>query len=134
EFNADMNEFHFVYPEGSLLIRHCPICGGRGPASRRSSLFSEVPDVEKGRLFSLIGTLSTVDELIRNLGPAEADFRYSATGESQEWKRSWGTQGPRRTLRYSRISEAAIVDVQISEDGNVLAVLVRGKYIGPALR
>jgi hypothetical protein len=44
-FDAQMNEYHFVYPgsmggEARMNIYHCPFCGGRAPKSRRGDLFA----------------------------------------------------------------------------------------------
>jgi hypothetical protein len=133
EFEKDTNEFHFTYAEPSdgnkatLMIYHCPFCGGAAPKSKRDLLFAHVSREERERLATLLKPLKTIEDTLDTLGVPDHDG-YSVTEDQ-----SHGELPPNivynRLLRYSGLSEVA--DVCISEcfDGTVRWTL-QGKFIG----
>lgn len=68
-FDKETNEYFISYHKGgSLIIRHCFICGGKAPASLRSSLFVIIPEREKERLHELTKDIDTLRKAIKVLG------------------------------------------------------------------
>ncbi|MEK6322671.1 MAG: hypothetical protein AABN33_13425 [Acidobacteriota bacterium] len=133
EFDASLNEFHIVYSvngsEGYMLIRHCPFCGGKAPASRRASLFATISVQEQSRLAELTKSLKRLDDVTAALGEPDRD---EAAGLIVTRPKSEGrppeTQAY-RTLTYTGLSETADVRVTFYTDERV-EITFCGKCIG----
>jgi len=121
EFDARLNEFHITRKGngGYTLVYYCPLCGGKAPDSKRSSLFQRLDLAEQQRLFELTKNLHTTQDVIAALG--EPDLRRPlgmmvlATGK----------QGAPQTVQsypimiYSKLSEAADVHVTVYPNDKV---------------
>ena len=127
-------EFHFKYGQAageaasSLVIYHCPFCGGAAPRSKRRLLFAVIPPEEEERLAAVLARVRTIRSALKRLGKPQRDDP-SGTRVSVE-----GTSGPpivrrHRMLTYEHLS--AVADVWIAErsDGTVSWQL-QGKYVG----
>src|ERR1700730_11366813 len=70
KFHADVNEYTFedTGKGASLIIYHCPMCGGVASESKRGALFRQVPAKEWARLRSLTSQLRTIPEIEAALG------------------------------------------------------------------
>jgi hypothetical protein len=140
KYDPHLNEYHFWYhsPCGdneceqrnaSLVIYHCPFCGGAAPESKRALLFAVIPPEEERRLCKMLGQLKTIDEAIQVLGPPDEDMPYGWTERHPETEETASTVESFRTLRYSRLSETANVFIMDTRAGPVHFCLC-GKYLG----
>src|SRR5437868_3163217 len=70
-YDARLNEYHFEYlnpcaggecgqAKASLMLYHCPFCGGTAPPSKRDLLFAVIPREEEHRLYKLLGGIKTL--------------------------------------------------------------------------
>ena len=134
-FDAHLKEFHLeyvgVYGKASIVIYHCPFCGGAAPESRRDRLFAVISSEEEKRLFSLLNGVRTIDDAIEALGPPDLD-RPDGVG----WRHAEGEQTPPKSERfrsaiYSRLSDVADIHFTVYPNGSVHASL-QGKYVGKA--
>jgi hypothetical protein len=130
------NEFHFTWlSEGggkpnSLVIYHCPFCGGTAPESKRATLFAVVSDAEAKRLNELLAEVKTPDDAIERLGLPAQD---SPTGVSVETPENDGNPPSRRyfrTLTYTNLSDTADVQLTVYR-GDRVEITFIGKYVGP---
>jgi hypothetical protein len=121
-FDRPTGEFHFRYREGeadgysTLVIYHCPFCGGAAPKSKRALLFHVIPQDEERRLTRLLEGITTVRGALRKLGEAEYDNPRGAGVESPERAGRAPTKQWYRTLRYEKLSKVA--DVWFTERGD----------------
>jgi hypothetical protein len=123
EYDKDTNEFHFTYSEAAdgnkatLIIYHCPFCGGAAPKSKRDLLFAHVPREERERLATLLNPLKTIEDTFNTLGVPDHDG-YSVTEDHCR------DELPpyivyNRLLRYHGLSEIADVCISGNSDGKV---------------
>ena len=133
EFDARMNEFHFVYQTNGnkteMIIRHCPFCGGKAPQSKRTTLFAKISDAERNRLLELTRNLHTIEEVFAALGPPDIDNPNGWITESPEKDGEPGKVQAYRTLVYENLSETAKVNMTVHAAGQV-AISFSGKYLG----
>jgi hypothetical protein len=140
-YDARLNEFHFEYPspcgdsdcgrgKASLMIYHCPFCGGAAPKSKRVLLFAVILPEEQGRLYKLLGGIKTLDEALQALGPPDEDNPHGLTEKKKEREGTAPTVESFRVLRYSRLSPTADVYITQSRTGDAHFWL-SGKYLGP---
>jgi len=140
-YDPQMNEYRFEYPnpcgegecgqaKASLMIYHCPFCGGAAPAPARDLLFAVIPPEEEHRLYGLLSGIKTLDEAIRVLGPPDGDNPSGLTEEQREREGTAPTVESFRTLRYSGLSETADVCLAETRAGGAHFWL-QGKYLGP---
>lgn len=139
-FDPELNEYNFEYPspcgdggcegaKASLVIYHCPFCGGAAPASKRELLFAVIPAEEQRRLYSLLEGIKTLEEAIGILGPPDDDSPHGVTETYPEQKGKPPTVQSFRTLTYRQLSETAEVCITDSPTDRV-HVMLWGKYIG----
>jgi hypothetical protein len=142
-FDHDLHEYDFEYPspcgdgackgaKAKLRIYHCPFCGGTAPESKRPLLFSVIPGDEERRLFALLGSFKTVEEATQALGPPDEEIPYGLTMKQPEQDGNAPNIESFRTLRYSSLSETAVVNISDSRDGRI-HVWLHGKYIGQSV-
>lgn len=127
-FDKETIEYYITFANGSLLIYHCPFCGGAAPTSQRDLQFAKISMEEDRRLSSLLAPVKTIADAIRLFG--EPDFN----GYSKMIKPESGQEPPviryDREIIYTKLSDFA--DVHIQEwDGRAAWQLI-GKYRGPA--
>ena len=111
-FDETTGEFQFTYGGATLIIYHCPFCGGAAPKSKRPLLFAVVPSEEEERLANLLTPLSTIGSALKRLGKPEHDDPHGLRTTSGG-KDGRPIMQRYRTLTYERLSEVA--DVQIVE-------------------
>jgi hypothetical protein len=134
-FDERTNEYHFSYQEpecegpSTLIIYHCPFCGGVAPASKRDLLFAVISYEERERLFELLRPIRTMTDALSALGQPDRD---DAAGEVRSRPEKNG-QPPTieyfRTMVYDRLSSVAEVWIIERPDGEVHCYL-QGKYVG----
>jgi hypothetical protein len=135
-YDQESNEYHIEFEArgkvtgtGSLMIYHCPFCGGTAPKSQRDKLFAVIPRDEADRLYELFSNIKTLDEVLQQFGEATFDLPDGDGTERPEK----GGKPPAierfRTLVYSNLSEVADVRVTDYHKDRVHVTLV-GKYIG----
>ncbi len=134
-FDARTNEYQFSYQEqecdgpSTLIIYHCPFCGGVAPASKRDLLFAAIPQEETERLFELLRPIGTMAAAISAFGEPDRD---EAAGEVRSRPEKNGKPPiveHFRTLVYAGLSSVAEVWIVERPDGGVHCHL-EGKYVG----
>ena len=124
-FDKLTGEYHFRYREGgangfsTLVIYHCPFCGGAAPKSKRALLFHVIPPDEERRLTHLLDGVKSIRAAIRKLGKADDDNPRGAGVQMPERGGRAPTTQWFRTLRYEKLSKVA--DVWITERADGLA-------------
>ena len=129
-FDKVTGEYHFRYREAdaygdsTLVIYHCPFCGGAAPRSKRALLFHVIPPDEEERLAELLDGITSIRGALRKLGKPEDDLRRGIkTQESERAGRPPTTQWF-RTLRYEKLSKVADVWFTEHADGRASWQLV----------
>ena len=140
-FDASLSEYSFEFPspcendgcesdKASLIIYHCPFCGGAAPKSKRELLFAAVPPEEEERLHQLLCNLESLEEAIRVLGEPDMDMPFGDTVRQPEIDGRAPFSCSMRSLTYSKLSDTA--DVILTDyPGRGVAFTLVGKYIGP---
>ena len=132
-FDPETNEYQFV-PDSTekyaMILYHCPICGGKAPASKRALLFATISDVERERLYGLLEGINVLDDAIRILGTPDDDQPRGVTESSSENDGHPPVSRSFRVLIYDRLSETVTVSIADSLDGRA-RVSLQGKFIGP---
>jgi hypothetical protein len=122
-FDKRTGEFHIVRsgePSGSYsVIYHCPFCGGSAPESKRDDLFEFITPAEMARLNQLTHGVLKVSEAIAKFGEPEDDLpaghsETTCAGQGLPPRTEWF-----RTLRYTNLSDTAIVDIVVSASDGV---------------
>ena len=122
-FDDTTREYQFTYQEpecegpSTLILYHCPFCGGAAPKSKRAQLFLTVPRIEVDRLTQILNPIRTMNDAIQLLGAPSFDgFSTSRTPE-----RDTGppTVQQHRTIQYKEMSDIADVLITESPDGRV---------------
>jgi hypothetical protein len=142
-YDAELNEYYFEYPspcgdgecgreKATLMIYHCPFCGGAAPEPKRDLLFAVIPPGEERRLYKLLGGIKTLDQATQALGPPDDDNPHGLTETQVEREGTAPTVESFQTLRYSGLSGTADVYITETRTGGVHFWL-QGKYLGPPL-
>jgi hypothetical protein len=137
-FDPQCNEYYFEFtlPKGtklSLVIYHCPMCGGVASESKRDSAFVALSKEEALRVGALVRDLETMDEIVSKLGPPDRDTTSELPDDIPASLRTIpGTDlqqvGPLRALTYENLSETAEVQFTIYSNGKT-SKLISPKYI-----
>ena len=118
-FDKLTGEYHFRYREGeadgyaTLIIYHCPFCGGAAPKSKRALLFHVIPPDEERRLTDLLNGIESIRAAVRKLGKPDYDNPRGTGVKTPERPGRAPTTQWFRTLRYEKLSK--IADVWITE-------------------
>lgn len=132
-FDPRSNEYHIEAerPTGtkvSVVIYHCPFCGGAAPESQRDKLFVEIPDDERRRLEDMVREIKSLKDVERMLGKPDIDkpiyFPPGLSGLEIN-------KEPRRTLTFTRISKIADIHLTIYVNDDI-EVFIIGKQIRDA--
>ena len=140
-FDARLNEYHFEYPspcargdcptaKAQMMIYHCLFCGGAAPPSKRATLFTAFTPEEQRRLYRLFDGMRTLQEVIAALGPPDEEKERGLTVQRPEKDGQPPTMRSFRTLRYTRLSDTADVEVYADPGEDKVQVMLLGKYIG----
>jgi hypothetical protein len=122
-FDELTGEFHFQYREddangfSTLIIYHCPFCGGAAPKSKRALLFHVIPPDEERRLSELLDGVTSIRAAIRKLGKPDEDNPRGIGMETPERRGHAAAKQWFRTLRYEKLSEVANVRITERADG-----------------
>ena len=123
-FDTNLNEYHFIHRtstggEVTMMIYHCPFCGGRAPKSRRSELFHRLTNTERQRLCELTKNMRTLQDVTSLLG--EPDIRqpigHVRTIPERDGKPETTTSYP--NMIYKKLSEIADVHVTIYPEDKI---------------
>lgn len=98
-------------PYATLIIYHCPFCGGAAPESKRDLLFEIIPREEEARLAEQLKPIKTIDDAIRLLG--KPDFEGHVGLHKPESENQPSTIEHHRDIRYYDLS--GVADVWITE-------------------
>jgi hypothetical protein len=122
-FDKLTHEYQFVYPDpqadiiprgkATLIIYHCPFCGGAAPPSQRDLLFSIITPDEEQRPRELLADVRTIDDALRILGQPDLDLDAGVTRRQHETSGTGPSIESFRSLTYSGLSKT--VDVQITD-------------------
>ncbi len=136
-FDDRTGEYQYTYQEprsrgaSTLVIYHCPFCGGAAPASKRHLLFRVIPPEEEERLIALLGRIHTIADTLKSLGKPDDDNPTGTVSKTDETEDSPPSTRFARTLTYKRLSDSADVRIEARPDGTVSCWL-QGKYVGDA--
>lgn len=119
EFDEELNEYAMVRGGHRWCIRFCPGCGGAAPESKRDSLFKVLTETELNRVYSLLETVKTLDDLLAKFGPPEDDFGAGSVRLWKETDKHSTISQQFRQLRYENLSETATVYVDVHPSGLV---------------
>ncbi len=117
EFDTVTNEYQFKFQgpggkgKGSLIIYHCPFCGGAAPESLRSALFETVTSSERERLDILCKDIYTLDDAINILGRPDQDDPKGVIVQSPEKDGNPPSTRSYRTLTYENLSKTVAVHI-----------------------
>jgi hypothetical protein len=135
-FNAKFNEYYIAggtteEDRVEVIIYHCPFCGGAAPESKRGEYFTDVPEQEARRLWTLLGGVKSVEDAFRVLGAPDVDAPYQVPdGWPKQTKERDGKQyEATRYLTYSKLSEVAEVQITVYAN-NLLEATIAGKFRG----
>lgn len=143
-FDASVGEYHFEFPspcigetcpeaKAQLTIYHCPFCGGAAPPSKRETLFTMFSRLEAGRLGRLFDGMRTLDEVVQALGTPDEDKERGMMVREPGNEGKAPTARSHRTLRYTRLSDTADVEVYADPAEGAVKVTLMGKYIGSSI-
>ena len=131
-YDRQVNEYHITRAGelgGTLMIYHCPFCGGSAPKSKRDQLFATITHEEIHRLQELVQDIKTVGQTLTRFGPPDEDL---ATGQGITSPEKDGEPSRTqffRTLRYSKLSDTAEIEAVVYPEEQVQFAFVP-KYIG----
>ena len=131
-FDKPTGEFHFqwrpsdAHGYASLVLYHCPFCGGAAPRSKRALLFHVIPLNEEGRLNRLLEGVTTIRRALRKLGKPDYDNPHGSGTQTPERPGRGPTTQWFRTLRYTKLSEVADVWITERADGRA-SWMLQGK-------
>ncbi len=134
-FDGRTNEYQFAYHEpdscgpSTLIIYHCPFCGGAAPASKRELLFHVIPPAEQQRLTAMLAPVQTISDALRLLGTPDDDNPVGVVSRTDETDHSPSSVASSRTLTYHGLSDVANVCVTECSDGRAFYSL-QGKWKG----
>lgn len=126
-FDEATSEYQFTDNRVTLVIYHCPFCGGAAPESKRALLFAQIPENEERRLAGLLNGIETMDGALSKLG--QPDFEGVSTTRKPEGKNDAPRIQHHREIRYHQLSDVAEVWITERTDGKVFWQL-QGKHIG----
>lgn len=141
-FDTQFNEYYFDHklPSGatfSMLLYHCPMCGGVASESKRSQSFATLTEEEILRVDTLIHDLQTVQDIDRALGTPDRDETFRALEEFGLVQPETGQPetGSVRTLTYTRLSQTADVQFTVYSNSKIDRAIYP-KFVGapPAKR
>lgn len=137
-FDAQYNEYYFDHSLSSgttvsIVLYHCPMCGGVASKSRRDESFANLSEQESLRVNALIHNLKTIEDIERSLGAPDmeetfrppADFGLVQPGTSRP------ETGSVRLLTYNRLSKTADVQFTVYSNNKIERAIVP-KNIGAA--
>jgi hypothetical protein len=123
EFDERTKGYLYTYADyqggdkATLIIYHCPFCGGVAPQSKRKLQFAAISHEEHDRLADLLGPITTIDQALAKLGKPDLDD-YSTTKYPEI-----GDQPPttvfHRVIRYYNLSKVAEVVIHERRNGSI---------------
>ena len=114
-FDEDTSEYQFTFQEpesdglSTLIIYHCPFCGGAAPESKRDLLFAQIPDSEQSRLAELLDGIETIDGALERFG--KPDFEGTSVTTHPERENEPPRIGHHRDIRYHNLSNVAEIRI-----------------------
>jgi hypothetical protein len=132
-FDQQTGEYQFTYQEAdcegisTLVIYHCPFCGGAAPESKRALLFAVVSRREEERLAQILAPIRTIDEALQRFG--KPDFNDYVKVHQPEQAGKPPSVEYHRQIRYEKLSDVADVWIEEYPDGRASWQL-QGKYVG----
>jgi hypothetical protein len=128
-FDPELNEYHIERADGgSVMVYHCPFCGGRTPKSRRGDLFMHITGAEHERLRGIVRNLESVSDVLAALGPPDRDDPAGCSMETRS-KRGPSSVKLYRGLTYSALSTMADIKVTVNPINEKVAFGFQGKQI-----
>ena len=119
KFDPKLNEYSFedATTGSSMMIYHCPWCGGVASESKRGDLFRHVPIKEWGRLNSLTNQLRSLAEIESALGKPDETAIEKPTKQDASLFRKIAS--PRTRMSFMRLSDSADVHFYIYPRGGI---------------
>jgi hypothetical protein len=121
EFDPKLNEYHLPRSDNSgySIVRFCPLCGGRAPASKRASLFQKLDETERHRLSELTKDLRTVQDVIAAFGQPDVRIPLRMTVITPEKQGLPETSQSYPVMIYNNLSEVAVIHATVYPNDKV---------------
>ena len=100
----------------TLIIYHCPFCGGAAPESKRHLLFKTISRDEESRLGELLKNIKSIDDAIQQFG--QPDFDGHSGTKMPETENHPSRIEHHRDIRYHGLSDFAAVWITERPDGS----------------
>lgn len=100
----------------TLIIYHCPFCGGAAPESKRHLLFETISREEESRLSELLKNIKSIDDAIQQFG--QPDFDGQSATKTPESEHHPSKIEHHRDIRYHGLSDVADVWIIERPDGS----------------
>ena len=126
-FDVETGEYQFVSGNMTLIIYHCPCCGGAAPKSKRRLRFMRIPALEESRLAELLREIETIDDALQELGTPDLEGTSATRQPEFPTRRPWIQH--HRYILYHSLSNVADVWITERPDGKIHWQL-QGKYKG----
>ena len=132
--DEETNEYQLKYracngANGSLIVYHCPFCGGVAKESKRDKLFHEITKKEEDRLKKMTDGIRTLKQCYDKLGrPDDENDRGSSVIHPAS------VNNPQK-IEYFKVATyyklSSSVDVWVTEyPGGQVSITFQGKYKG----
>jgi hypothetical protein len=125
KFDEELNEYSFEdkSANASVVIYHCPFCGGIASESKRGDLFAKISPREASRVGALIRHLDTVEGIEAALGKPNKISIYDRQPEEIAILQRMASS-PIHQWSFTRLSRTANVEFSIYPDGKIEGVIV----------
>jgi hypothetical protein len=125
KFDEEVNEYSFEDKSvnASVVIYHCPFCGGVASESKRGDLFAKVSPREAGRVGALIRHLDTAEGIEAALGKPDKISIHNRQPEEIAMLQKMASS-PVHQWSFKRLSRTANVEFSIYPDGKVEGAIV----------
>jgi hypothetical protein len=125
KFDKELNEYSFEDKSvnASVVIYHCPFCGGVASESKRGDLFAKVSPQEASRVGALIRHLNTIEAIEAALGKPDKTSVHNRQPEEIALLQKMAFS-PIHRWSFTRLSRTASLELSIYADGKIESAIV----------
>jgi hypothetical protein len=125
KFDEELKEYSFEDKSlnSSLMIYHCPFCGGVASESKRGDLFAKVSSKEASRVGALIINLDTTEAIEAALGKPDKTLIHDRLPEEIALFQKMASS-PIHQWSFTRLSRTANLEFWIYPDGKIERAIV----------
>lgn len=127
KFDSKLNEYSLEIrlPKGtalSIVLYHCPRCGGVASKSKRNQLFLKPSAKEVRRLESMVRNLKTIDDIRRSLGTPDAAETIRLPSDFRLRGRERKVRAV-KVLTYTKLSRTADLQFTVYSHNSIEGVI-----------